>query len=298
MALAAVAAPASAAPARERVHLAYQAPAACADRAVLEEAVAARAPAVLFTAPAGSARTFAVVITETEAGYQGSLAVDGVGGTGSRELAAARCDDLVEALALVIALAIDPAALSAPAPAPPPSRAEAPPPAAPSPWGGAVVVGAGASGGVIPSPSPALSAEVRLLRRGLGHAALALVAGSSDRSTDGGNATFRWLSGRGSLCWQMLQGPIDADACAHLEVGGITAEGSGVARAYQATRTWLAPGPHVAARWSGRLLLVEAQAGVSVPILRDRYHFEPGMTVHRTWVATPWVLVGTGVHFW
>jgi hypothetical protein len=294
-ALAALTAPASAAPvARERVHLAYDAPADCAARAVLEEAVAARAPAVQFTPPARSARVFAVVITRTDAGYQGSLAVDGAGGTGSRELAAARCDDLVEALALVIALAIDPAALSSPAPAP----VAPPPPAAPSRWGGAAVIGAGTAGGVIPSPAPALAAEARLIRRGLGHAGLGLVAGSSERSTVDGDAAFRWLSGRGSLCWQWLDRRIESDACAHLDVGGITAEGSGVARAQQATRTWLAPGAHVAARWSPGWLLIEAQAGVAAPILRDHYRFAPGMTIHRTWAATPWVLIGTGVRFW
>jgi hypothetical protein len=292
--LVALPARAQATPARERVHLAYDAPPACAARATLEAAVAARAPAVVFTPPADGARVFAVVITQTDAGYQGSLAVGSTAGTSSRELAAARCDDLVQALALVIALAIDPAALSAP------PAVTAPPPMVvrPSPWRAAALVGGGVSGGVTPGAAPAVAVEARLARRGLGHAALTALLGGSERSVGDGDAAFRWLAGRGSLCWQLLHGPVDADACGHLEMGAINAEGSGIARAHQAARTWLAPGAHAAARWAGRRLLLEVQGGVSVPILRDRYFFDPGGTIHRTWIATPWILVATGVHFW
>lgn len=287
---------AQATPPRERVHLAYEAPPACAARATLEAAVAARAPAVVFTPPADDARVFAVVITETDAGYRGSLAVGSTGGTASRELAAARCDDLVQALALVIALAIDPAALSAP----PSITAPPPPPAVvrPSPWRAAALIGGGVSGGVTPGAAPAVAVEARLVRRGLGHAALTALLGGSERSVGDGDAAFRWLAGRGSLCWQWLHGAIDADACGHLEMGAINADGMGIARAHEAARTWLAPGAHAAARWTGRRFLLEAQGGVSVPILRDRYYFDPGGTIHRTWIATPWILVATGVHFW
>src|SRR5258705_1914175 len=98
-------------PEREDVVLRYDAPSACPDRAALEAMVGQRTPAARFVD--GAERVFAITVRASESGFAGELSVTGADGVADRTLTAARCDDLVGALALVVALAIDPEAASA-----------------------------------------------------------------------------------------------------------------------------------------------------------------------------------------
>lgn len=91
----------------------WEAPAGCPDAA----AVRARVVRLVGEAAAGAARLTARAAVRAEGGrWALDLELSGETGTGRRALAAARCDELAGAAALVIAIAVDPrAALAGPA---------------------------------------------------------------------------------------------------------------------------------------------------------------------------------------
>ncbi len=298
-----VAAPRAMADPEAPVRLTYAAPASCPDAATFEAAVRQRAPRATITATAP--RVFAIAITTGDAGFTGTLSTGDAGAT--RALAASRCDDLIAALALVTALAIDPSvALGAPdppAPAPPPPAPPPPvppppvPPPAPRPrwsgWGAATLA---IAHGVAPDPLPTAGLEARLARVGLGHVALGAAAGRQTVTTAAGRATFTWVIARASGCWTAIDRAIALDACGHAEVGALGARGLDIVRAREVTRTWLAVGAHAALRWSpGAWLFVEAQAGASLPIVRDRFVFTPNQLIHQADAVVPWTAIGVGL---
>src|SRR5438067_2244183 len=99
--------------ARETVELRYTAPEECPARDAVLAQISQRTPAVTFGT--GARRLFEITIATSEHGYSGTLVVDHAA---DKQLAASRCDDLVTALALVTAIAIDPSASLAPLPPP------------------------------------------------------------------------------------------------------------------------------------------------------------------------------------
>jgi hypothetical protein len=123
-----------AAPARADVPLPtrieYHAPPNCPPASEFEKRLRARAPRVRLVASGSAPRTLYVEIVRRADGMAGTLRV-GDGADRRRNLKAARCEDTVDGLALVAAVALDPEGPSGPAPPdePPP----APTPAAPSP---------------------------------------------------------------------------------------------------------------------------------------------------------------------
>lgn len=127
LALALVASPAWAVEG-ESIRLDYQAPDGCPDQAAFEALVRSRTPHLTFVGR-GEARTFDVSI---DAGppTTGRLVVRRDGRIdGSRQIQAASCGEVTEALALMVALAVDPTALLPP-PIGEPAAAD---PALPSP---------------------------------------------------------------------------------------------------------------------------------------------------------------------
>lgn len=127
--------------------LRYSAPPGCPTREAAIELIRERAPGARFSP--GARRVLEVRVTDAARGYTGALAVDAIA---EKQLAAARCDDLVTALALVIALAIDPDA--APPRAAPAGSAAAP--AEGTEIDGAAATGAAmAPGAAMAAPAPA-----------------------------------------------------------------------------------------------------------------------------------------------
>ena len=280
---------------REDVDLHYRAPDGCPDRAGLIGAVIRRAPAARFAPGAG--RVFTVEVDARGDHYVGTLAVeDGGARAADRTLTAPRCDDLVGALALVVALAIDPQAIFAPE-APPVDA----PPVTPAPrprWGFGAEVRGHVAGGVTPGALLGGGVELRLVRRGLGHVGLGALAGRDREDTAGGVARFTWIAGRATACWQAYARRIEADTCAHLEAGGLDAEGAGIVGAQGATRLWLAAGAHGSTRWPARSrAFAELQLGITVPLVYHHFYFNPDVTVHRTPALIPWLGVGAGLRF-
>src|SRR5436853_573657 len=163
---------------REDVVLRYTAPASCPDRAALETLVGQRAPAARFVDAAQ--RVFAITVTATATGFAGDLAVSGADGAADRTLTAARCDDLVGALALVVALAIDPDSglrTSDPGPRTDPepehtsvvSGVRSPKPGVRSPWEVDAAATGVVAGFVTPGAMLGGGVEARIERIGLGH---------------------------------------------------------------------------------------------------------------------------------
>ncbi|HEY4242218.1 MAG TPA: hypothetical protein VGM88_20515 [Kofleriaceae bacterium] len=263
------------------VELTYRAPAACPSRAAIEDAIRARMPPVKFAAHAS--RVFAISISASGDGFAGTLAVDGAE---DQPLSAHRCDDLVEALALVTAIAIDPeAAITTPRP----RRPHAPR------WD-LFALGAGELG-IAPRAMPGggVGARVRFGAWDVGVEGLAGLR--SQREDEGGRARFLWLSARPSACWVAVHaGRFDAAACGDVEVGAVRASGEDIVNGRDLWRLWLAAG----ASARGRVALsprffAQIEVGGAVPLERDTYLFAPGTTIHQTAAVTGWGTVGLGL---
>lgn len=295
--LAILAAPAWAEPPPEDVELRYVAPAECPPRATVETQIRERATAVRFVD--GASRVFDITVANSDAGYTGTLVVDGAEG---KQLAAPRCDDLVTALALVVAIAIDPqAALREPAP-PPPPPAPPPPPLAPPPTPPArarearleIATTLGVGLGVTPDPLVQGSVELRAVR-GRVTIGIAALGGRDSTTSDMATARFTWLAARPATCWTVVAG---IGACAHAEIGVTRAEGADIIYARTLTRLWLAAGGHVAVQWPTRgRVFGQLELGASVPVLRDRYRFNPGTELHATGAVIGWAELGAGLRF-
>jgi hypothetical protein len=123
----------SASNASEPLRVDYRREGACPDGDAFFGAVRARTEKARPATSGEAARTLKVTVAEEARGSRGTLAIvaaDGASSTSVREVRAATCDDVVSALALVAALAIDPEARTTPvalAPAPAPSASSAPP---------------------------------------------------------------------------------------------------------------------------------------------------------------------------
>src|SRR5882724_10437699 len=104
----------------EPIRITYAAPAGCPGEAEVVARLDTRASATRVPDGAHGTRTFALTIARDADGFRGSIAVDDTaGGTpAAREVMAATCDEVVGALVLVAALAVqERAATPAPAPA-------------------------------------------------------------------------------------------------------------------------------------------------------------------------------------
>ncbi|MCE9575259.1 MAG: hypothetical protein K8W52_19065 [Deltaproteobacteria bacterium] len=287
----AIAAPAAADP---PVHLSYAAPEACPDTAAFTAAVRLRAPRATLTddATAPDVRAFDVRITAGDGGFVGTLATGDADAT--RALSASRCDDLLAALALITALAIDPTTAVVDPIEPPPIA----PPRAPSPWHLAGLLGGGLEAGVMPEAAIAGHAAVRLARAGLGHVDLGALAARQTATTAHGNARFTLATARAAACWTAREGRVALDACGHAELGLLQARGLEVVRAQTVTRTWLAVGAHGAARWQiAAPVFLELALGATLPLVRDRFTFAPNQLIHQANAVVPWVVLGVGVRF-
>jgi hypothetical protein len=118
----------------EPIRIAYHAPARCPDEGRFLGEVFARTALARSAVEGEAAREFAVDITDGAGGsLSGSLEIHSADGSASRRgMVATRCDELVSALALMVALAVDPEGASST-----PLSASSAPPQNPSPDGGA-----------------------------------------------------------------------------------------------------------------------------------------------------------------
>lgn len=283
----------------------YDAPGNCPADAAFRAEIRARTPRLDQPPPDGGRHTYAAKLREDGSRFVGELTITDPDGTsGVRQVVGDRCDDAASALALIIAIGIDPNASTAPAPAAPPSRRpptrpqalppqpSPPPPAAPrvvapSPvrpasWAWSAAFDGLLLGGVAPDPSlgaaigveaapPAGRAWSPAFRVGLAYADNALTGGA-DR-----DAAFQWIAV--PLALRLLNVRFGERVWVApwltADMGVIRARGRAVAEPQQQTRLWL----DVAATGRTTVTLghgwfVEGSLSAVVPIARHAFVFE------------------------
>jgi hypothetical protein len=291
MAAIAFALPASPSAPREAIRLEYRASHPCPDRSAFIAEVRSRTDRLREAAPGESARALVVTLEALPAETSGRLSTAEMDGAQSeRAIRGATCADVASALALIVALAIDPEASTAPRPTPPlpqPLREVAPArPTSPVSVGTAWQFGALASlrSAIAPDLMPALGGYVKLEA---GHA-----GPSAQLGVEHGRRTARVAEGGGEIAWTAAQldgcplGLALAERialwpCVAIEAGALSVSGIDTPNPESVLRPWLALGPLM--RLGFRpfpWLAIEPAAGVKFPLFRGRYYLRPSTTVH------------------
>jgi hypothetical protein len=277
----------------EPIRLVYHASSDCPDEATFVARVRERTTRVRLASAGEVARTFTVVVESGRAPL-GRIAVQSSDHReAARQVQADTCSDVVDALALMVALAIDPGAVN-PVPAAPPegsAAASAPAsslaPTARSHDDGGMLGGVDFALATDVMPQLVLAGSPYVGWRATGARLFApsfrlsfIRARSGTLDVTGGTATFTWTVGRLDGCpiaWP--RGVLRVSECVRLEGGTLeVAGGMGVTASRTSTRGWAAVGPLARAEWA--LLppvFVDAEAGALVRVTQDRFYFNPGM---------------------
>lgn len=301
----------------------YRAPESCPSAEQFSSQVAARTP--LFFG--GAALSIRVELTEVPEGTHGRVELERDGKVTIRELAAARCSELVEALALVVAILIDPNADTGPVPtpdtAPPPAATPAPAPAPPPPPPRTQESG--------PASAPARSPSHRrwVLEAGSGAVAESGVAPTlvvgprffvgtwfpggipstldlsvarlwSGRIEDGlGSATMVLDVLRLDAClFEWAEGAFSLEPCAGVEAGVLRVEGTHPAGSSSHSLFWGSAGAELRASASYRdVLRVSAEVGGGVPFVHYRFSFAGQPPLHETPLVGLFLGFGVAVRF-
>lgn len=298
------------------VALDYAAPPECPAAAGFLGEVAARTSIPRPAQPNEPATTLTVVVKKITGGFKGTLEIRATEGpAAARQVAAADCEQVVSALALMTALAIDPNASTVPVrkqPEPPPSKPE---PVTPQPR----------SAQAVPSTSQPEAARWRFqlgagleLLAGVTPDPLFLVRPSFEAGTSGGarwGAAFRLGAGFGSdtttfaefsLVSGRLEGcprfrstrSLEISLCAALDAGRLEATGVGVTPSARVERPWVAPGATARLEWEiFHFLELEVAGEVFIPVVRDRFFVGTGETVSRAAPVVGGAVLGLGVRY-
>ena len=259
-----------------------------------------------------------VRLTRPGARVRGELRViDEQGETDTRRVEGDTCDEVVQALSLTAALAIDPTAyLSVPprppppapsvsaSPPPPPPPPEPPPPPPPSHTSGFELGAQGVAAEVVsPRVSFGGALEARwswttgdVLNPSVGIAFLYL---QNDVFEPASSAEVRWMAAALTACplqWRVTRG-FSVEPCLLAIGGSIVATGRSVAHPDRAVRSWWSMGSllRVAALIAGGFGL-ELEGGISAPLVKRRFVTTPP---ERMVGETPPVsaLVGLGLFY-
>jgi hypothetical protein len=252
-----------------------------------------------------------------------------------RRFAGRTCAEAADAIALIIAITLDPtlkrpgtetasAAGGAadggaerappltekpaeppipPKPPAPPTTVESAPPAPPFP--SRREYGVWVTGQTIFGPAPAvmpgigISGMVALERGGVWSPALLLGATHvwrNDLAETGGSASFTLDAASVDACpLRVTWSAVVARPCASALVGRLNASGSNTEQGDSVARPFATGGVALAAS-AGRTVEVTARVGIGVTLLRDAYEFG-GMTFHRASPITAAVSLGVGLHW-
>lgn len=310
----------------------YVAPAGCPPVEAFTEQLAARTP--MFREHAAEHKVRIEVVGEP-GGVLGRASLVLAGHAAERELRAARCEEVVEALALVVAILIDPNADTRPiavaAPAPVESApASAPPPAAP-----VVSRPPPPPRPVRPAPRPAPSPRpADASYRFIAGAALAAEGAVFPELTLGPRVFFGASSQRGwpwpsalrlagarlfsprirgeegsvkgvldvaraDVCLlRLAEGPLALEPCAGVDVGVLRIEGSHPRGGRESTDLYADVGALL--RGSASFLdrfVAEVEVGADVPLVHYRYSFQGEAELFETATAGMHLGVGLGVRF-
>jgi hypothetical protein len=241
-----------------------------------------------------------VTIAPGQGAFRGRATITSGRRTALRDVEATECADVAEALAFVLAVALEelaapPLSTAAPSSAvpvePPPVPARAPPPPPEPSRALRVAVGAqvGAQGALAPDVSPTVGAffdatwqrvgafapSVRLLFEGA-RAPVVDVGTESARFTFLGASTYACPVRFGESL-----GTITLRPCVLAQVGVLSAAAEGAPSVRTETRAWWAMGAVARGRWDfAPPVGLEIELGALAPITRDRFLFQPATVVH------------------
>ncbi|MCU0687134.1 MAG: hypothetical protein MUF34_33635 [Polyangiaceae bacterium] len=226
-------------------------------------------------AKAAARTTFQVWFSAEGGVRRARVSVEGAG-AGERELAdeGGGCDDLAEALATTMAIALSQGATEAPRPPPP---APAPPPPPPEArLGVSLEASAELSSNLLRTFSPGVSALAELRPRpwlGLGLGALLLPTTSVERGP--GAIDVSIVAADARACGALPSERMRLALCASVYVGALRGAGEGFAPNERATGRWvaLAAGPRFQGAIYGELHWT-AHASAVVPLLTDHFTVE------------------------
>jgi hypothetical protein len=313
---------ASAAPEDEEpIRMTYQAPAGCPSEIEFVTRIRARSTRARVALPGESARTFDVLVDAGPPPSGRVMILDTDIPFGTRRVEADTCADVADALALVIALSIDPHASSPPVPAPKPAPASDPveprpsaEPASDEPpresgstnQRGGLFAGAdfAVTYGVAPSALLTASPYVgwRSSAEGIFDPTirLALVHATDDgHPVPTGSADYAWTAGRLDLCptdWRWSS--VRLIPCARIEGGVLTVAPHDVGLPERRVRPWFAAGLLARAQWSFlRPMFLDADVDVLLRATDDRFYFVPDTTVYRVPIVGASAGIGLGAHF-
>jgi hypothetical protein len=236
-------------------------------------------------------------------------------------VSAADCEQVVSALALMTALALDPNASTAPVPPPepPPSKpappapedARPPPRAVPDPahpstarWRFQAGVAAEALSGFGPDALFLIRPSVEVERSSASALSqafrLSAATGRGTLTTPEGGADLNLLVGRVEACparWRATAS-LPISPCLSLDAGRLQMTGDGVASARRVTPPWVAPGAILRLGWEIMdVLVAEVSGELLFPLTRDRFFVNTDTTLHRTPAVVAGATVGLGGRF-
>lgn len=245
----------------------------------------------------------AIDIEVTSAPPRGNLQYIEAGSDARREVEGADCDEIVSALALIVALLVDPAA-EPDAPKTRPGAVQKPAPRGPSgpvsPRGVPrtlqpfIGVRGGALRGVADGFVPYLGAGAGVQSAGAGSIApaarLDLLFAQGTANNASGTAELQWLAARAALCGAgSSQSALSWRACATFEGGRLAARGVGLASPRSAAVAWYGPGAQLGVGVRPvSVLNLSAEAGAVVNLTRDSFFFRPSDQVHQIPAVAPY----------
>ncbi len=307
----------------------YTAPAACPDRGAFVERIAARAPRAQLDADTTAAHSLVARIEASpKGGFAGALVVrDEEGAPAERTVHAQTCADVVTALAIIAAVAIDRL------PLPPKSEREAiadprpdgstsdtrsgeswpveePVPPAPPPVAERWRKSGGANVGMVVGSAPAPLVDLPLFFE-LSHAFGGIVepamrlrfgrstVGASRRAMTGRGGRFVRTGGAMDLCPIAIRARLlRLQPCARAELAALYAKGLDVAPAQGHVRPWVGLGAIARMRLDvGGPFFVEVEGGAAISVIRDRFYVEPSIAVFRPPPVSGSVASGVGLSF-
>lgn len=250
-----------------------------------------------------------VDVALTPEGSVGRVSLERDGHRTERDLAGARCDEVVQALALVVAILIDPLADTRPlpvvSPPPPPVPPVPPSPRPEQPW----FVLAGSEfmleGGFAPGLNPGFRLFGGVIKRSPATVVSSLRlsafhAASGTVSADGGAfANFALTGGRAELCsFGFAAGAFRGVPCLFGEAGVLAADGEHPERSHSENVAWVALGPALRASASfAKVLFVELEAGGVVPLTTYSFRFVDEPPLFETPKIAGEFAVGLGARF-
>jgi len=286
------------------VRLDYAGDSTCAERSQLEHEVTIRNPAVRWTTESEPALEADVRVTTTPTGTTGVLVMRPPDGEEvTREIRGRDCDEVLEAIGLIIALSSIQRHQESPA------REETPagPPAAPGPpstppevhrWAVGGGVQTVALVGVAPSPLPGVGAFFDVARTGDGFAP-AFRLGVQEAIRTGlrepeGTTSFRLVAGVAELCPVALEVSESwtLRPCAHASYGSLRASGSVAGNVTTESHPWAAAGVALRLEWAwSRIASIELAGGPSAALVQSRFWLGERV-FHETAPVTGWLGLG------